>query len=284
MADAAASVLALQPHSMPLMAHLEELRKRIIFSVVGVVVGFFGCWSYADRIFGLVQQPLIQALRHHGLAGGLVYLNPTEPFNLYLEVGLVAGLFAASPFCVLSVVVVHCSWTVSYGKTLCSPVRAWHGGIVHIGRVFRLQDGLPGVTRFSHRLRRALSTHDYDWGICEAVCDNYRRPRANFRNAGSGVLSCCDARHYGALDVAKFPVFRTRDFCGRRNDHTDHRYLEYVSFCCPHGCALRRQHRCRLAGRFGAPAQNGCRLVCAEAKSVNAFCPRRRDEIRPQVN
>lgn len=45
-----------------------------------------------------MQQPLIQALRHHGLAGGLVYLNPTEPFNLYLEVGLVAGLFAASPF------------------------------------------------------------------------------------------------------------------------------------------------------------------------------------------
>jgi sec-independent protein translocase protein TatC len=27
-----------------------------------------------------------------------VYLNPTEPFNLYLEVGFVAGLFVASPF------------------------------------------------------------------------------------------------------------------------------------------------------------------------------------------
>jgi len=30
--------------------------------------------------------------------GGLVYLNPTEPFNLYLEVALVGGLFVASPF------------------------------------------------------------------------------------------------------------------------------------------------------------------------------------------
>jgi sec-independent protein translocase protein TatC len=29
---------------------------------------------------------------------GLVYLNPTEPFNLYLMVALVLGLFAASPF------------------------------------------------------------------------------------------------------------------------------------------------------------------------------------------
>jgi len=98
MADGIASVLAQNVNSMPLLVHLEELRKRIILSVVGVVAGFFSCWSFADRIFGLMQQPIIQALRHHGLSGGLVYLNPTEPFNLYLEVGFVAGLFVASPF------------------------------------------------------------------------------------------------------------------------------------------------------------------------------------------
>jgi len=34
----------------------------------------------------------------YGLSGGPVHLNPTEPFNLYLEVGFVAGLFVASPF------------------------------------------------------------------------------------------------------------------------------------------------------------------------------------------
>jgi Sec-independent protein secretion pathway component TatC len=44
MADVAASVLALRTHSMPLLAHLEELRKRIIFSVLGVLVGFISCW------------------------------------------------------------------------------------------------------------------------------------------------------------------------------------------------------------------------------------------------
>src|SRR6266704_3700883 len=98
MSDTTAFGLAQRTHSMPLLAHLEELRRRIICSVVGVVVGFFSCWSFADRIFGLMQQAIIHALRHHGLGGGLVYLNPTEPFNLYLEVGLVAGLFAASPF------------------------------------------------------------------------------------------------------------------------------------------------------------------------------------------
>ena len=98
MADGITSVFAQNLDSMSLIAHLEELRKRIILSGVGVVTGFFSCWFFADRIFGLMQQPIIKALRHHGLGGGLVYLNPTEPFNLYLEVGFVAGLFVASPF------------------------------------------------------------------------------------------------------------------------------------------------------------------------------------------
>jgi len=98
MAHALPGQQAEDTHSMPLLVHLEELRKRIIFSIVAAVVGFFLCWSFADRIFGLMQQPIIQALRHHGLGGGLVYLNPTEPFNLYLEVAFVAGLFVASPF------------------------------------------------------------------------------------------------------------------------------------------------------------------------------------------
>ena len=98
MSDAAVLMKIRPAQSMPLLAHLEELRKRIIFSILGILVGFISCWSFADRIFGLVQQPLIQALRHHGLSGGLVYLNPTEPFHLYLQVGLVAGLFAACPF------------------------------------------------------------------------------------------------------------------------------------------------------------------------------------------
>jgi sec-independent protein translocase protein TatC len=98
MANPAVFLLSQNIRSMPLLAHLEELRKRIILSVLGIVGGFFACWSFADRIFGLMQQPIIHALHNHGLAGGLVYLNPTEPFNLYLEVGLVAGLFVASPF------------------------------------------------------------------------------------------------------------------------------------------------------------------------------------------
>jgi sec-independent protein translocase protein TatC len=83
---------------MNLLAHLEELRRRIIYSLLATAAGFCACWYYAERIFGLMQQPIITALRHNGLDNRLVYLNPTEPFNIYLKVGFIAGLFVASPF------------------------------------------------------------------------------------------------------------------------------------------------------------------------------------------
>ena len=87
--------------SMPAMSfleHLEELRKRIIYSLIAVTVGFFACWNYHEFIFRFVQRPVMDALQRNGMAEKLVYLNPTEPFNLYLKVAFLAGLFVTSPF------------------------------------------------------------------------------------------------------------------------------------------------------------------------------------------
>ena len=82
---------------MSFLEHLEELRRRIIYSLVSVAVCFGVAWNYADRIFYFMQRPILEALRNHKLDERLVYLSPTEPFNLYLKVGMVAGLFLASP-------------------------------------------------------------------------------------------------------------------------------------------------------------------------------------------
>ncbi len=83
---------------MSFLEHLEELRRRIIYSLVAVGVGFLLCWGYAEKIFGLMQRPIVETLRRHGLDDKLVYLSPTEPFNLYLKIGFLAALFVVSPF------------------------------------------------------------------------------------------------------------------------------------------------------------------------------------------
>src|SRR5438309_10061684 len=83
--------------AMSFLDHLEELRRRIIYSIIAVAVGFFLCWGYAEKIYEIMQRPVMEALRRNGLSEKLVYLNPTEPCHLYLKVGLLAGLFVASP-------------------------------------------------------------------------------------------------------------------------------------------------------------------------------------------
>ncbi len=96
----AAAVRALKENmgAMSFLEHLEELRSRIIKSLLAIGVGFVACWYYAERIFGYMQHPIMVALQAHHLDDKLVYLNPTEPFNMYLKVAFIAGLFFASPF------------------------------------------------------------------------------------------------------------------------------------------------------------------------------------------
>jgi sec-independent protein translocase protein TatC len=84
--------------TMGFLDHLEELRKRIIYSVLAIAAGFGLCWGFARNIYEIIQRPVIDALQQNGLTAKLVFLNPTDPFNLYLKVAGMAGLFVASPF------------------------------------------------------------------------------------------------------------------------------------------------------------------------------------------
>lgn len=84
--------------TMGFLEHLEELRTRIVRSLIAVAVGFGASWGFRERIYAIMQKPIMDALKANGLPEKLVYLNPTEPFNLYLKISALAGLFLTSPF------------------------------------------------------------------------------------------------------------------------------------------------------------------------------------------
>ncbi|HWW61979.1 MAG TPA: twin-arginine translocase subunit TatC, partial [Thermoanaerobaculia bacterium] len=79
---------------MSFLDHLEELRKRLIVSLVAVAVAFLLCWNYAQLIFGKLQEPLTKFLPH---GDKLAYTRLTAPFFLYMKVAFFAGLFLAAP-------------------------------------------------------------------------------------------------------------------------------------------------------------------------------------------
>ena len=86
---------------MTLLEHLDELRRRIAWSLLAIVAGFLVCWSFAKPIFAWLERPILQFLPE---GERLAFTGLIDPFMLYVKVGLLAGVFAASP------VVLHQVW------------------------------------------------------------------------------------------------------------------------------------------------------------------------------
>lgn len=85
-------------HNLPKMSfleHLEELRKRLLYSFIAIGVAFGVCWGYSDTIFQKLQEPLVDFLPK---GDKLAYTRLTGPFFLYMKVAFFAGLFLAAPF------------------------------------------------------------------------------------------------------------------------------------------------------------------------------------------
>jgi sec-independent protein translocase protein TatC len=85
---------------MSFLEHLDELRKRIVWALLALVVGFIICCFFIPQIFDFIMRPLQQMLPP---GGTLVYTEPTEAFVLYIKMALIAGLLLASPMVFLQV-------------------------------------------------------------------------------------------------------------------------------------------------------------------------------------
>jgi sec-independent protein translocase protein TatC len=77
------------------MAHLEELRARLIKSGLAVIAGFFACYGFSEQLFEFVSKPIKNALDKAG--GHMQILHPLEGFMTDLKVSFVAGLVLALP-------------------------------------------------------------------------------------------------------------------------------------------------------------------------------------------
>jgi sec-independent protein translocase protein TatC len=79
----------------PLMEHLVELRRRLIWSFLALGVAFAICFYFADRIFAFLAQPLVEAFGEG--QGTLIYTKLYEAFFVEIRVALFAAFFLAFP-------------------------------------------------------------------------------------------------------------------------------------------------------------------------------------------
>ena len=90
---------------MSFLEHLEELRARLIRTLIGILVAFVASLLFADQIWSAVQRPAIEALAQSGIKDPkLVFTTPTEAFSiLWVKVPLLTALFLASPWILFQV-------------------------------------------------------------------------------------------------------------------------------------------------------------------------------------
>jgi sec-independent protein translocase protein TatC len=79
---------------MGFFQHLEELRRRLIVSLLAVFIGFLASWYFAPAIFDFLSVPIRRALPP---GQKLSYTTLTEPFLMYFRVALLAGTLLAAP-------------------------------------------------------------------------------------------------------------------------------------------------------------------------------------------
>lgn len=83
---------------MPLLDHLVELRRRLLHSLIAIVVLFFASYYFAPAIYAFLVQPLADILTEMGGNRRLIFTGLHEAFFTYIKVSFFTALFVAFPF------------------------------------------------------------------------------------------------------------------------------------------------------------------------------------------
>jgi sec-independent protein translocase protein TatC len=115
---------------MPLVAHLRELRTRVLCSLGGVVVGMALAFFFREALFQWMRAPLLELE-----LGRMQVLGLVEMFVVYLKLAALAGTFAAMPYVLWQV------WQF-VAPGLYAHERRWVAPFIGFGSLFFLLGGL----------------------------------------------------------------------------------------------------------------------------------------------
>jgi sec-independent protein translocase protein TatC len=80
-----------------LSEHIDELRRRLLYSVLALVVGVIASFIFADRIINLLVEPI-------GGLKNLQSIEVTENISVYMKVALLSGFILVLPFITYQIV------------------------------------------------------------------------------------------------------------------------------------------------------------------------------------
>jgi sec-independent protein translocase protein TatC len=79
--------------SMSLIGHLHELRVRLTKSAYGIFAATILCWSFSEKVFNILREPIAEYLP----TGGLVFTAPMDKFMAHVKIAFICGLLLSAP-------------------------------------------------------------------------------------------------------------------------------------------------------------------------------------------
>lgn len=79
---------------MPFLKHIEELRKRLLYALIAVIICFIPSYYFSSQLFEFLMKPLIESLPE---GSTLIFTRPAEGFTTYLKIAFFASLVLSVP-------------------------------------------------------------------------------------------------------------------------------------------------------------------------------------------
>lgn len=87
--------------AQPLIAHIIELRRRLLICALIFCIAVGVCYTFADQIYAFLLSPLESVM--HGRERRLIYTGLAEAFMTYMKVALFAGGLLTMPVILLQI-------------------------------------------------------------------------------------------------------------------------------------------------------------------------------------
>jgi sec-independent protein translocase protein TatC len=83
---------------MTIGEHLEELRTRLILSLLGFVVAAIVCFIYGETVVWYFCKPLMNAMAANGISPQVYIMEVAESFMVYVKISMITAAVFASPW------------------------------------------------------------------------------------------------------------------------------------------------------------------------------------------
>jgi sec-independent protein translocase protein TatC len=157
---------------MSFLEHLEELRVRLLRSIYSIIITTGICFYFRDAIYAYLARPLTDALHALNMPEKLVYTNPVDPFNLYIKLSIMAGIFLASPYILWQLWLFISPGLYRHEKRYVWPFVLLTSGLFVSGGFFAYKVALPKalwfLVEFGRQFQPMVTINEY-WDLAMSI-------------------------------------------------------------------------------------------------------------------